>query len=126
MGFFKRFEEIEAWKISKDLAIQIYQITSRNNFAKNWSLRDQMQRSAVSISSNISEGFERGMNKEFIRFLYIAKGSSGELRNQLYIARELRYIQQEDFEALMNKVLHVSSLIANLIKYLKLKSEGRP
>jgi len=108
------------------LAIQIYQITSRNDFAKNWSLRDQMQRSAVSISSNISEGFERGTNKEFIRFLYIAKGSSGKLRNQLYIARELRYIQQGDFEALMNKVLHVSSLIANLIKYLKLKSEGRP
>jgi four helix bundle protein len=125
MGFFKRFEEIEAWKISKDLAIQIYQITGRNEFAKNWPLRAQMQRSAVSISSNISEGFERGTNKEFIRFLYIAKGSSGELRNQLYIARELRHIQQEDFESLMNKVLHVSSLIANLIKYLKLKSEGK-
>jgi four helix bundle protein len=81
MSSAKKFEELEIWKGASGLAVEIYQITLYQNFNRDFSLRDQIRRSAISISSNIAEGFEYGNNKDFIRFLRYAKGSAGELRS---------------------------------------------
>ncbi len=86
---FNRFEEIEVWQLSRKLVKDIYKITTEPAFSKDFGLKDQIRRCAVSIPSNIAEGYERKSNVEFIRFLYISKGSAGELRTQLYIAYDL-------------------------------------
>ena len=77
------FKKLIVWQKSKDLAVDIYKLTSSGNIAKDYSLVDQMRRAAVSISSNIAEGNDRGTNKESVRYLYIAKGSLAELMTQL-------------------------------------------
>lgn len=99
---------------------EIYYITNQNEvFSKDHGLRDQMRRASISISSNIAEGFERETAKEFIRFLFIAKASAGEFRSQLYLALDLKYIKQEEFEKMNNKINDISKLLSGLIKYLK-------
>ena len=119
MAKFNSFEEILSWQKARALNIDIYKITNSNNlFSKDFGLRDQIRRASVSISSNIAEGFERQTTKEFIRFLYIAKASAGEVRSQLYLAYDIEYIKKEDFEKLKLKVNEVSKLISGLIKYL--------
>ncbi len=82
----KNFEDLEIWKDARLLTRGIYQLTRDSTFSKDFALRDQMRRAAVSIMSNIAEGFERGGNQEFIQFLYVAKASCGEVRSQLYVA----------------------------------------
>lgn len=119
MAKFSSFEEIISWQKSRELNKDIYNITNKNNsFSKDFGLRDQIRRSSISISSNIAEGFERETTKEFIRFLYIAKASSGEFRSQLYLAFDLNYISEDEFSTLNLKVNEVSKLISGLIKYL--------
>lgn len=107
------FEDLEVWKEGMELAKEIYSIL-RN--CKDYSLRDQIHRAAVSVPSNIAEGFERQTNKEFIQFLYIAKGSCGELRTQLYLAVELNEISKETGSILIDRCRKVSSMLFNLIK----------
>jgi len=120
MSKFTKIEDIKAWEESIGLIIHIYKLIEKSkNFEKDFSLRDQIRRSAISVPSNISEGFERKTNAEFIRFLYIAKGSCGELRTQLLITYKLGYINTEDFEYVDNKCRHISAMIANLIKSLR-------
>lgn len=122
MSTFRKIEDITAWKESIDLTLYVYKLIRQSEtFQKDYGLKDQIQRSAVSIPSNISEGFERETAAEFIRSLYIAKGSCGELRTQLLIAYKLGYIKEEDFQHLDDKCRHISSMIANLIKSLKNK-----
>ena len=94
MSEIKQFEDLDVWQKARELTRLIYQISSENNFAKDFGLKDQIRRSSVSILSNISEGFERGSNKEFILFLSYAKGSCGELRTQLYVALDQNYIDK--------------------------------
>ena len=119
MGKFTRFEEIISWQKSRELNVEIYQITNSSVlFSKDHGLRDQIRRASVSISSNIAEGFERQTTKEFIRFLYIAKASAGEVRSQLYLVFDLKYLNKEEFEKLMLKIDEVSKLISGLLKYL--------
>jgi len=89
MSRYQRFEDMPVWQKAKELTVWIYQATGNDKLKHEFSLRDQIRRSAISISSNIAEGFERGSTKEFIQFLFIAKGSVGELRSQIIIAREL-------------------------------------
>src|SRR4030065_2762694 len=88
----KMFEELQIWEKARELVKAIYKLSMTDKFKKDYSLVDQIRRSSVSIMSNIAEGFERGSNTEFIQFLYIAKGSAGEVRTQLYIAYDLKYI----------------------------------
>lgn len=95
-----RFEDLQIWKLSLRITREIYDITSKKDFAKDFGLRDQIRRAIVSVSSNIVEGFEKNNNNEFIRFLGMAKGSVGEVRNQLYIAFAVKYIMQEEFDYL--------------------------
>jgi four helix bundle protein len=119
MAKFNSFEEIISWQKARELNKEIYYLTNNNNsFSKDFGLRDEIRKSSISISSNIAEGFERATTKEFIRFLYIAKASVGEFRSQLYLAFDLKYIINEEFEKLKLKVNKVSKLISGLIKYL--------
>jgi len=97
----------------------IYGFTRREPFRSDWGLRDQIQRAAVSVMSNIAESFERGSNKEFIQFLYQAKSSAGEVRSQLYVALDLSYITQPEFND-TNRLCHsISRGIGALIEYLR-------
>jgi four helix bundle protein len=92
MAKVKKFEDIQSWKKARDLTKEIYRATLTGSFAKDFGLRDQMRRASVSILSNITEGFERGGDREFLHFLAIAKGSAGELRAQLYVAFDQNYL----------------------------------
>ena len=120
MGKFNSFEEILSWQKARALSAEIYRITKLNeSFNGDYSLKDQIRRASVSITSNIAEGFERQTTKEFIRFLYIAKASAGEVRSQLYVAFDVDYITKNEFEELKKKVNEVSKLISGLLKYLQ-------
>src|SRR6266478_7364132 len=94
----KNFEDFEIWKDARALTREIYQLTRDSKFSKDFALRDQIRRAAVSIMSNIAEGFERGGNQEFVQFLYVAKASCGEVRSQLYVAVDQGYIFKADSE----------------------------
>src|SRR6267142_2803435 len=100
MASFKSFEEIEAWKKSRELTKQIYKLTGVGAFAKDFGLKDQIRRACVSIMSNIAEGFERSGTGEFTQFLAMAKGSAGEVRSQLYVALDQRYLSEGEFAML--------------------------
>jgi len=115
----KYFEDLEVWKEARHLTRQVYQLTSNSKFSKDFGLRDQIQRAAVSIMSNIAEGFERGGNQEFIQFLYIAKGSCGEVRAQLYVALDQGYVAQKEADELIKSCRQLSVKISNLIDYLR-------
>ena len=119
MAKFERFEEIEAWQKARALTKAIYDVTADGDFARDFGLRDQIRRAAVSVLSNIAEGFERGGDKEFAQFLAVAKGSCGEVRAQLYVAMDQDYISKERFDALSGSALEVSCLLAGLMKYLR-------
>ncbi|AXG73632.1 four helix bundle protein [Flavobacterium arcticum] len=118
MGKFNSFEEINSWQKARVLNKKIYLITDALAFKKDFDLARQMRRCSVSISSNIAEGFERNTDKEFIHFLYIAKGSAGELRSQLYLAYDLNYISSEIFNELLTEITDIAKLLSGFIKYL--------
>src|SRR3990167_3750717 len=116
----KAFEDLYIWQISRELVNLIYQFTSQKSFT-DFSLKDQIQRAAVSIISNIAEGFERGTKDEFLYFLYIAKGSCGEVRTQLYIALDRKFISQSQFFTASEKTRQVSALLYKFIEGFKAK-----
>ena len=118
MATIRRFEEIEAWKKGRELRKAIYRHSKRGEFAKDFALKDQIRRAAISVASNIAEGFERGGNKEFIQFLSYAKGSCGEVRDQLYVALDESYVSEAEFNALQETCLEVGRLIAGFMDYL--------
>src|SRR5215210_7381743 len=93
----KRFEDVEGWKKARLLTRELYSVTMKGEFARDFALRDQIRRAAISVMSNIAEGFEREGNKEFRQFLSLAKGSASEIRSQLYIALDAGYLTQGDF-----------------------------
>lgn len=95
MAVNNNFEDLPVWKEAKDLAVQIYKITKEGKFSKGWCLSEQIQRAPIFISSNIKERFDRISRKEFVKFLYIAGGSISEVRSQLFICKELGYIDKE-------------------------------
>lgn len=111
----ERFEDIVVWQKAKELTLKIYK-TFQNN--KDFGFRDQIQRSSVSIMNNIAEGFERSGNKEFKHFLFVAKGSCGEVRSMLYLALELKYIDKDCFRELFNLCLEISKMLSGFIKAL--------
>ena len=104
MAKIEKFEDIASWSSAREATKLVYSISSEGAFSRDFGPRDQIRRSAVSIMSNIAEGFERGGNKEFLNFLSIAKGSCGEARAQLYVALDQGYISAEQFENLLNKL----------------------
>lgn len=119
MGTISRFEEILSWKEARILNGILRQLIKDKRFERNYGLISQIEKSAGSIMDNIAEGFERGGNKEFIQFLYIAKGSCGELRSQIYRALDDGYINDDEFNLVSTYCLRISNLIYKLIEYLK-------
>jgi len=115
----KNFEDLEIWREARRLTREIYTISIAPKFSKDFGLRDQMRRAVVSIMSNIAEGFERGGNQEFIQYLYIAKGSCGEARSQLYVALDQGYVDQKAIDNLLIALKRLSVMIKHLIDHLK-------
>jgi four helix bundle protein len=110
------FQKLRVWQSAKDLAVKIYKLTSTPAFSKDFGLKDQIQRSAVSIASNIAEGDELGSDKQSIRFFFIAKGSTAELLTQLIIAQEIGYLDQETRDKLVNDCQIISVMLMKIIK----------
>ena len=125
MSTAKRFEELEVWQRGKDLAKLIYRCSTDGAFARDFGLRDQMRRAAVSVMSNIAEGFESPTQQTFIRYLGHAKGSAGELRAQLYIALEEKYLTEEQFQSAYGLAETCSKQLARLIQYLEQQPNSR-
>lgn len=119
MATIVRFEDLDAWKIARELTRDVYRVTSCDRFSRDFGLKDQIRKASVSIMSNIAEGFERDGNREFCNFLSIGKGSAGEVRSQLYVALDQGYVTQEDFDAIYAKARESGRVIAGLSKYLK-------
>ena len=119
MSAFRRFEDIDAWKLGRELTRLVYEATRSTSFARGFGLRDQIQRASVSITSNIAEGFERRSSAEFARFLLIARGSAGEVRSQLYLALDLGYIDQDTFDALSSLASRISRAADALARHLR-------
>jgi four helix bundle protein len=114
MAKVERFEDLIAWQKARKLTGRIYKTTSQGNFVRDFNLKDQIRRAAVSIMSNIAEGFERNSAADFHRFLVMAKGSCAELRNQLYISLDVAHIPTEEFDSLMADAVEVGRIIGGL------------
>ena len=119
MGSFKNFEEIISWQKARENTALVYNMTTKNGFEKDFGLKDQIRRSSVSVMANIAEGFDRNTDKEFAQFLFIAKGSNAETLSHLYVALDLNYITQQEFETIKEKITEIRKLINGLISYLK-------
>jgi four helix bundle protein len=113
------FEDLVVYQRTRELVKEVYALTRRPGFAKDWGLADQMRRASVSILSNIAEGFERGSNTEFIQFLYIAKGSCGEVRAQLTVAMDQGYVAEAESRRLADACRLISGMLTGFISYLK-------
>lgn len=118
----ERFEDLEIWKRARALAKGIYSLVRASGISKDYGLKDQIQRAAVSVSSNIAEGFERNSNKEFVNFLFIAKGSCGEVRSQLYIAYDVGQISDSQLNEYIAICVETSKMISRFIKSLRASS----
>lgn len=117
----EKFEDLFVWQKARSLVRSVYRASE---VWKDYGLKDQIRRASVSVMSNIAEGFERGTKDEFLYFLYVARGSCGEVRAQLYVASDQNFISKVDFERLSDEADHASRLLFNLITAYKKKSYG--
>jgi four helix bundle protein len=113
---FQSFENLEVWQRGCRLAVDVFETFSS---CRNFTMQDQVQRAALSIPSNVAEGYERDSNKEFVRFLNISKGSCGELRTQLYISRELHFIKKGDSDRLITESKEISAMLHGLARAVR-------
>jgi len=118
MARIERFEDIDAWKKARELAKAIYALSAEGAFSRDFGLRDQIRRAAVSVMSNIAEGFERGGDIEFRRFLAIVKGSASEVKAQLYVALDAGLIDQAQFDEIYRLATETGNLIGGFMRYL--------
>ena len=126
MPSFKRFEDIVAWQKARLITQQVYLLSNRGEFARDFSLRDQMKRASVSIMANIAEGHGRRTGNEFANFLNSARGSAVELQSHLYVALDLSYISQTEFQEVYAQLDEVSKMTISLAQYLRKNSENSP
>ena len=115
----ERFEDIQAWQKARKLVTRIYNVPNKDDFAKDYSLKDQLRRASVSVMCNISEGYARQTDKEFAQFLYIALGSTAEVQSLLYAAQDLKYISKEESDNIYELSSEVARLVAGFTKYLQ-------
>jgi len=120
MATIKRFEDLDAWKLSRELCKRIGKLIDSGIFKNNFRLIGQIEGSSGSIMDNIAEGFERGTRREFIQFLGYSKGSCGELRGQLYRMLDRNYIDQEQFNELYSMAVRISMMLQKFIRYLQI------
>jgi len=119
MAKIERFEDIDAWKAARELTQKVYRSTCTGDFARDFGLRDQAQRAAVSIMANIAEGFDSGSNREFLRFLNYALRSATELQSHIYVALDQGYLKEEEFEVLSAMITRCKNLISGFARYLR-------
>ncbi|MEO0458812.1 MAG: four helix bundle protein [Cyanobacteria bacterium P01_A01_bin.114] len=119
MGKVERFEDLRVWRQGIELTKQIYHLTDYGKLSRDFGLKDQLHRAAVSVPTNIAEGYERRSRKEYIQFLNIAKGSVGEVRSLLTVAIEIGYLTHEDYNPLHSQALELSRMLATQIQVLK-------
>jgi four helix bundle protein len=119
MSKIQKLEDILVWQKARELTREIYNHAKAGLFAKDFGLRDQVQRAAVSIMGNVAEGFDRGGDKEFIQFLSISKGSCGEVKSHLYVALDQQYVNSTQFDQLYKSADEVGRLLAGFMAYLK-------
>ena len=113
-----RFEDAEVWQLARTFVQSIYRVTGKGKISTDFGFRDQIRRSSVSVMANIAEGFERKSKNEFKQFLFIAKGSAGEVRSHLYVANDIGYINKEEFNKLSEDIQIISKSLSGFIKYL--------
>ena len=126
MDRIQRFEDLIAWQKARDLTRKIYEIIRQGDFSRDFDLAGQIRRAAVSVMSNIAEGFEREGQREFRQFLSIAKGSCAELRSQLYVALDCGYLNQGDFTNHLSKAEEVGRIIGGLRLSIRQKEKSSP
>ena len=114
MSKIEKFEDLIAWQKARELTKRVYEMTRHGDFAKDFGLKDQIQRATVSIMSNIAEGFERGGRAEFHQFLSVAKASCAEVRSQLYVALDAEYLTQSAFDQLQSLAEEVGRITGGL------------
>ncbi len=119
MGKIQKFEDILAWQKARELTREVYARSTTGAFAKDFGLKDQIQRASVSIMGNVAEGFDRGGDKEFIQFLSVSKGSCGEVKSHLYVALDQQYINPTQFNQIYNSADEAGRLLAGFMAYLK-------
>ena len=119
MGTINKFEDVIAWQKAKELVNAIYALTKSAQFAKDFALKDQIRRAAISVMTNIAEGFGRKTDKDFANFLNIAHGSVAEVQSLLYVAKDQEYISEEDFNKYYELALEVSSMLQKFSNYLR-------
>jgi four helix bundle protein len=112
-------EDLEAWRKARILVREIYSMSGAGLFGRDFVLRDQIRKASISILSNISEGFERNGTREFLQFLSVAKGSAGEVKSQLTIALDQKYISPDEFRKAFQSLNEIGSLIGGLMRYLR-------
>jgi len=117
-GKIAQFEDMELWQDAVKIAADLYLLSENGKLKNDWGMKDQLRRAASSISNNIAEGFEYNNNPDFIRFLRYAKGSAGEVRNQLYILKEAGFIETHEYDDFHNRLISLSKQIAGFKKYL--------
>lgn len=122
MSKIHRFEDIEAWQLARTLTAEVYKLTREDAFNRDYGMKDQIQRASVSVMNNIAEGFERGSNKDFAKFLFISRGSAGEVRSLLYVAHDLGYINEAEFEQGKELCCRIGGALWRLIQHLKKSS----
>jgi len=115
----KSFEELDVWKEARKLTSTVYALTDSASFKKDYGLKDQIQRAAVSCMSNIAEGFDSDTDQQFIQFLTYAKRSASEVQSILYVAKDLRYINQNEFTSAYDFATAIRKLCSGFIKYLR-------
>jgi len=120
----KRFEDLPVWKDSRQLVREVFGTGRKKNLIKEYSFRNHIERTAVSIMANIAEGYERDGDKEFAQFLSQAKASAGELRSHLYVALDMNFIESKEFDSLSQKVTSISKQLSGLIRYVKKSNIG--
>lgn len=126
MAAFKRIEEIQAWQMARVITKMTYEITNTGNISRDFGLRDQLRRACVSVMANIAEGFGRRSDKEFARYLDIAQGSACEARSHLYVALDLGYLKQEQFDQLHAELGDVGRKIFALVQHLRPETARQP
>lgn len=119
MATAERFEDLDVWAKARRLTKVIYEVTEKSEFARDYGLRDQLRRAAVSVMSNVAEGFERQGDKEFRHFLSLAKGSAGEVRSHLFVALDVGMIEDEQIQYLQKQSEELSRMLSGLIWYLQ-------
>lgn len=115
----ERFEDIEAWKEARKLVNMIYDISDKERFSQDFGLKNQIRNASVSVMSNISEGFDRGTNREFIQFLIVGRASASEVKSQLYVALDRKYVTSDKFHEIYDQIGKIISVMDGFIRYLR-------